>query len=60
MTSGVRDACLAGMAIEWDPEAYNAVGEHYPNDATQARWIMWLMIPAALAAVAFVLWMIFE
>lgn len=45
--------------MELDPEAYNQLGEHLPNDEKQSRRFLALMVVAAIISILFLLWMIF-
>ena len=47
------------MRPEFDPDTYNTLGQHLPNDAKQSRIIMWAMVPATLGCILFLLWMIY-
>jgi hypothetical protein len=54
---GARDASDRDMEI--DPDAYNSLGEHLPNDQKHSRRYMVALVFAAALCIAFLLWMVY-
>lgn len=45
--------------MDFNPEAYDQLGDHLKNDRKQSRYIIIGLIFGALASILFLLWMIY-
>ena len=45
--------------MQIDPDAYNSLGEHLPNDQRQSRRYLVALFFGALLSIGFLLWMVY-